>query len=228
MFRKLLTLTAALLASHAGASTISISGFALGSVSVDTSLSGFVGAGELIGTLQDGGSTSSFLTYCTEITQSVPLNTPFEYTVVATGSAHGLTALQADRLGKLYTLAGAEVDTKNESVAFQLAVWEIVHEAASNPLDLTTGSFLLEAGGLSSQRSLASGWLASISAAGAANSFLAQRLYSPSAQDFISFSPMLNVNITGGTVPEPAGWALTGVALAGLLASRKRVSRSRP
>lgn len=228
MFRKLLTLTAALVASHAGASTIAISGFALGSVSVDTSLSGFVGAGELIGTLQDGSTTSSFLTYCTEITQSVPLNTPFAYTLVGTDTAHGLTTLQADRLGKLYTLAGAEVDTKNESVAFQLAVWEIVHEAASNPLDLTSGSFVLEAGGLTSQRSLASGWLASISAPGAANSYLAQRLYSPSAQDFVSFSPLLNVSITGGTVPEPAGWALTGVALAGLLASRRRAGNARP
>ena len=228
MFRTALALAALLAANAASAGLIStvnlkMTGFAHGYAAVKTNVtSGYIGDGELQGLMTNNGVTTSFLTYCTDLAQSFSWNTNYSYTLVANGSANGFTTRQADLLGKLYTLSGRDVDTTDESAAFQLAVWEIVTESASNKLNILSGSFQLVAGASNQQRSLASNWLDSISASTATSSFDATRLYSSVAQDFVVFTKRPLTTNGGGNVPEPASYGLVGMALLGLVAARRR------
>ena len=229
MFRPALALAALFVANAASAGPIStvnlkMTGFAYGYAAVKTNVtSGTIGAGELQGLMTSNGVTSSFLTYCTDLAQSFSWNTNYSYTLVANGSANGFTTRQADLLGKLYTLTGRGVDTTDESAAFQLAVWEIVTESASNKLNILNGSFQLVTGASDPQRSLAGSWLDNISSSSARSSFDATRLYSSVAQDFVVFAERpLTGNGIPGAVPEPASYGLVGLALLGLAAASRR------
>lgn len=207
---------------------LKLSGFALGSATVDTSLTGYVGSGELLGTLtMDGVTDTNFLTYCTDLFQSFRWNAAMtDYSLVANGSVNGFTARQADLLGKLYTKAGA-VQTKDESVAFQLAVWEIVDETAST-LGVGSGTFTIDAGASATQINLANAWLSAISDPAAAKAWTAERLYSPTTQDFVIFSAYqlrLGTLQAASAVPEPTSLALVGLALGGLAWRRRGRSR---
>jgi hypothetical protein len=220
----------ALLTAHAASAslvladmTLRMTGFAYSYAGVSTNAtSGTVGAGELAGQMTRNGATTSFLTYCTDLAQSFSWNTNYVYTEVATGTAHGFTTRQADLLGKLYTLAGQGVDTTDASAAFQLAVWEIVTETGSK-LDILNGGFKLTSGASSSQRNQANNWLTAAADINAVSSFNATRLYSSTTQDFVVFTELPHgVSSDSNKVPEPASYGLVGIALLGVVATRRK------
>ena len=223
MKRRIASIAAAvcmLASAGAHADIVKITGYEWGSSDIDTSMTGTVGVGEFKGLLNG----NAFVTYCTDIFESFSWNVSYDnYFVAANGSTYGFTNSQAGMLSKLYTVADALVNTRDESVAFQLAVWEILYDTSYQVSNVAgRGTFYVEDGGTSGQRSLANNWLAQASALGSSQ-FNVVRLASVDAprandghQDFILVSH----------VPEPATYALMLAGLGGMaLASRrKRVS----
>ena len=242
MIRLTLALTAALLMGNAQAGLVTLKNalkltdFSDGYAVMTTSLTGGeqIGVGRLAGVLTLNGVTdNSFLTYCTDLFQDVYFNTTYaDYSLVGTDTAHGFSARQADLLGKLYTHSGA-VHNTNDSVAFQLSVWEIVNET-SHRLSVSNGLFRRTRGGSTTQIALANSWLSAISQDAADNEFDATRLFSPTAQDFVIFNhkpppqhlPMYTAR-SGSLVPEPGSGALTwfGLAAVAWLGRRKRTPK---
>lgn len=213
--------------------SLRLTGFSNGYAAMTTSLTGGeqIGVGRLAGVLtMDGVTDNGFLTYCTDLFQDVYFHTTYvDYGLVGTDTAHGFSAHQADLLGKLYTHSGT-VHNTNESVAFQLSVWEIVNETSAT-LNVSNGYFKRSSGGSKTQIALANTWLSAISQDDAENDFDANRLYSPTAQDFVTFNhkppPPLRLVRTAQTaslVPEPPSGALIWPGLAALvwLGRRKR------
>lgn len=197
--------------------TIRIDGFSNGHASVDVTLDNFgtVGAGQFRGTY-DG---DSFLTYCTDLFQSFQWGKASTYRLEANGSANGFSNTQADQLGKLYTTAGGAATNTTDSVAFQLAVWELLYDRT--PGSVTSGDFQLLSGASTAQRNRADAWLTAVLAPDASRSFDAQRLFSGVAQDFVVFTPLPRPPQLTARVPEPAGLGLVVMAL-GLLALARR------
>jgi hypothetical protein len=193
--------------------TIRVDGFSNGHAAVDVTLDSFgtVGAGQFRGSY-DG---TSFLTYCTDLFQTFQWGKTSTYTLVANDSDHGFSSTQADRLGKLYTTAGGDATNTTDSVAFQLAVWELLYD--TTPGSVLSGNFRLLSGASTAQRNRADAWLAAVLAPSATRSFDAQRLYSGVAQDFVVFTPRPEPPQRTSRVPEPAGLGLVLMAL-GLLA----------
>ncbi|MDB5817887.1 MAG: hypothetical protein JWQ11_1527 [Rhizobacter sp.] len=209
MFSKLTTpIVAAVLAFCAvgaqAASTFEITGFTYGSegMSINRSSSAYPGWLSVdAGAVTANYNGMSFATYCIDVYQTASIGTIYtDYTPKAASAQ--FTGTQANDLGRLFTSYGSVVDTKIESAAMQLAVWEIVDETRGS-YNVSNGSFSasLDRGSDAAVVSLANSWLSNL---GSNNVYSVSALSSASHQDFLVLAP----------VPEPSTYALM---LAGLM-----------
>lgn len=150
---------------------------------------------------------STFNSYCIDLAQNVQANTNFTFSV-KTPAEHGFTANQETMLRRLFADRLPMVNSANSSAAFQIAVWEIIHDGDFN---LGAGTFRVT--GTSAPVATASEWLTEV----AAPSYFTENwlpelavLHSSSAQDQITI------------VPAPATGALAALGLVGLVARRRR------
>lgn len=155
-------------------------------------------------------SPGSILAWCIELTQYV--NTPADYTSNSNPSDSWSGKLvQLFNEHYMDVLSGA---SNIVSAAMQLAVWEIRYDDSSS-LKLDSGNFRVTSGD-SAARTLAQGWLDTLSTAPATASYKIVTLKSDKSQDLVTVVP----------TPIPAAALLFGSALGlgGLLQRRRRAT----
>lgn len=156
-------------------------------------------------------SSTSFVAYCAELTQSFNFNVNYtDYAWVGGGSY--FTAQKATDLSRLFTATSNFVVDGATSAAVQAAIWEIIYQQGTS-YDLTSGNFQITTTG--------DAYLAAFSTVNMLLGNLSQYsagyhidvLVSPTAQNFVV-----------GSIPEPGTWALliAGLGVMGLVARRSK------
>jgi len=162
---------------------------------------------------------TSFVAYCVDLVQSFSFNNPFTVTATSPASMSAIGSTRTSVLDRLYTQHFAAADTRVESAAFQLAVWEILREAPTTAFGtnaLGSGSFTATgatSGTLDSDAiNLANTWLNTLTAASGGYNLTV--LASATHQDQMMATP----------VPEPETYMmlLAGLGLMGFVARRRQ------
>ncbi len=214
---------AALAGTPAFADTVEMKTTTHGHQWIDTSLTGVEAVAQFVA--ERNGQT--FYTYCTDVWQPFNFNVAYtEYFVAPTDSANGFTQRQANLLGNLYAVADnghtAIVDTLDETVGFQLAVWEIMNETSGHltvSMGADQGLFYVESGATDAQVALANKYLSEAEATDQ-STFTVTRLASKDHQDMMLVQEV-------SAVPEPSTYAmiLAGLAVMGTVAKRRKPAR---
>ncbi|HVZ93259.1 MAG TPA: hypothetical protein VG797_02000 [Phycisphaerales bacterium] len=148
----------------------------------------------------DASLAITFDTYCIDLDQTVPANSSVIFNVMSLAD-FGLAPQQSLLLGRLWSTYFPAVDTRDESAAFQAAVWELRYDTDYN---LQTGSFKMN-NNTDSIRSLAQSWITAINSnaySGGVTNLVA--LQSPTKQDQLAAVPVPSA----GGVPLAAASAL--------------------
>lgn len=149
--------------------------------------------------------------FCVEFTQGV-MSGWQSYSLVET--AQVFSASQSLAIERLYTAYHDQVDTPASKAAFQLALWEVVHENGSN-WSLTTGNFRVTSNGTA--RDMANQWLSNLDSI--ESQFSLYVLTNANSQNQLVFS---GVPLDTPTpVPAPATIGLFGLGALWLLRRRK-------
>lgn len=174
------------------------------------------------GGTQTGLPDTSFSTFCVELTQHIQFNQSYTYDVIDLSQASSpvMGEDKAGDIGRLWAKYNPLADdTPNNATAFQMAIWEILHDT----------DYLVGAGNFramypdAAPAIIAQGWLNDLSWNGTLPNLLA--LKSATAQDQVFFVPPPTPE--GGNpvaVPLPAA-AWGGAVLLGLLAGRRLAKR---
>lgn len=208
-----IALAAALAASGgAFADTVNLTGFTYDPASpLTVAVPGYSGpAGQFSGTLNG----ASFVTYCTDLTQSFSFDVNYnDYSVVDGVAAWGASRSQALDKAMSAVIANGWPSDAAASAVVQAAVWEILYET-SGSYGFGSGTFTATSADPIVQSSLNSvdpwvwTWLPSV-----AVTVHASQLYSGQHQDFLTLTP----------VPEPGTYAmlLAGLGAIGFVARRR-------
>lgn len=209
---KTLALAAALaVAAPAFADTVNLSGFTLPPASsVTVGSPNYSGqAGQFTGMLNG----ESFLTYCTDLSQTFNFNTTYtDYSVVDGVTAWGFTKSQdLDRVVSAMMTAPYPTDSATSAVA-QSMIWEIIYET-SGSYDFGGGTFTVTSGDAAVTAALGNiNWPA---LPNEPILYHVDKLYSPDHQDFMRIT----------AVPEPSTYALFAAGLMGVGFVARRRSR---
>lgn len=210
------TVCLAFAASHASAETVRMSGFTFGSAQTLTVGSpNYTGsAGEFSGTLNG----KSFMTFCTDLSQSFNFNTTYtDYSIVSGVTAWGAQkSLDLDRAFSAFAANSFPSDAVSSAVA-QAVVWEIIYEAPGAAYSFNSGAFHASSGdhATQSELNLVNTLFSSLSSQ--AITVHANKLFSPNEQDFVVLTP----------VPEPSTYALMFGGLVGIgFFARRRTPRN--
>lgn len=176
------------------------------------------------------GGTDTFIAYCIELTENTGgFNVLRPYVKSTYFAGTEPSGSMIDGISKLFTFNnGLTTTDKISSAAMQLAIWEIVYDAA--PGDLTSGSFHIFG---SSPHLASAAAQANVLLAGAASSFPlfdVTTYTNKGFQDFVSGGQSFGCNELdcggGGNVPEPGSLPLMLGSLGALgFLSRKKIQK---
>ncbi|MFZ1726870.1 MAG: VPLPA-CTERM sorting domain-containing protein [Albidovulum sp.] len=160
------------------------------------------GAFRFVGTTPNGNS-QNFVAFCLEPLEWLSLRTYTDGT--------SLSASVVGQLGSLLSNAFGMVNNSTSAAAFQIAAWEIVSESVGN-YNLGSGAFQLTSVNATT-RTLAQGWLDSISSGQWTSTGGVRILTASGTQDLLTdMAP----------VPVPAAGMMLLGGLAGLVGLRRR------
>lgn len=181
--------------------------------------------------LLGGPKAAEFVAFCIEPLELLPVGSEVPYTVVPLSrAATGLgdigeakASLIRELFGRRAPAGGFAAMTAETSVAFQLAIWEIVSEKAGSTYDLFSGNASFTRTRATTSSFLSAGlWLKELDGKGPmAKGLVVLRngtvgVQGSGSQDLLVFA----------AVPEPATWAMliAGFGLVGAAGRRRRIA----
>jgi len=202
-------------AGHAQGNVLQTTGWLNGSETFDLSSGGTAYNGIPTGGFTGKWNGVNIVFWCVELNQYFSPGTSY--------SDYVATPLTNALLSELFQEAFASADdSKDNSAAFQLAVWELMFDGGATH-DVTSGNFrVTNAHGNTNAETIANGWLANLPSS---SNYGLSFLYSPGHQNFIT--GYLPPSQCCGNVPEPDVLALFGAGFAAFaVVRRKRIAQA--